>query len=77
YFFEWLHWWSYVLMGMALPMGNWGLTLLGPLVMGTALLKVTGIPWTEAQALVNRREEYAAYQQTTNAFFPWFPKRRA
>jgi steroid 5-alpha reductase family enzyme len=77
YFFEWLHWWSYVLMGMALPMGNWGLTLLGPLVMGTALLKVTGIPWTEAQALVNRREEYAAYQRTTNAFFPWFPKRRA
>ncbi len=74
YFFEWLHWWSYVLMGFALPMGNWGPTLVGPVVMGVALLKVTGIPWTEAQALATRGEEYAAYQRSTNAFFPWFPK---
>ena len=74
YFFEWLHWWSYVLMGFALPMGNWGLTLVGPVVMGIALLKVTGIPWAESQALASRGKAYADYQRSTNAFFPWFPK---
>jgi steroid 5-alpha reductase family enzyme len=42
--------------------------------MGALLLKVTGIPRTEAQALASREEEYRNYQQTTNAFFPWFPK---
>ena len=74
YFFEWLHWWSYVLMGLAIPMGNWGLTLIGPVAMGAALLKITGIPWTEAQSMESRGEEYATYQRTTNAFVPWFPR---
>lgn len=75
YFFEWLHWWSYVVMALAIPTGNWGLTLVGPIAMGVALLKVTGIPWTERQSLATRGEEYAAYQRTTNAFIPWFPRR--
>lgn len=75
YFFEWLHWWSYVLMGLASPMGNWSLTLIGPIAMGWALLKVTGIPWTEAQTMTTRGEDYATYRRTTNAFFPWFPRR--
>jgi steroid 5-alpha reductase family enzyme len=74
YFFEWLHWWSYVAMGLALPAGNWWATLIGPAVMGWALLRVTGIPVTEAQALASRGEEYRLYQQTTNAFFPWPPR---
>jgi steroid 5-alpha reductase family enzyme len=72
YFFEWLHWWAYVVMGVGLP--NWGVTLLGPLVMGWALLKVTGIPPSEEQAVAGRGEEYRLYQRTTSAFFPWFPK---
>lgn len=72
YFFEWLHWWAYVVMAMGLP--AWGLTLIGPLVMGWALLKVTGIPLTEARALATRGEEYRDYQRTTSAFLPWFPK---
>ena len=75
YFFEWLHWWSYVVMGVASPLGNWGLTLIGPFTMGWALLKVTGIPWTETQTMKSRGLEYADYQRTTNAFFPWFPRR--
>ena len=75
YFFEWLHWWSYVVMGLASPLGNGGLTLIGPIVMGTALLKITGIPWTEAQASATRGEEYRVYQRTTSAFIPWFPRR--
>lgn len=74
YFFEWLHWWAYVVLALGAP--GWPLTLLGPAVMGLALLKVTGIPFAEAQALASRGEEYRAYQRTTNAFFPWFPKQR-
>jgi steroid 5-alpha reductase family enzyme len=72
YFFEWLHWWAYVLMGIAAPYG--GLTLLGPTAMLFFLLKVTGIPHTEAQALASRGEDYRQYQRTTSAFIPWFPR---
>lgn len=74
YFFEWLHWWAYVVMAIDTP--GWQQTWIGPLVMGIALWKVTGIPLAERQALVTRGEDYRAYQRTTNAFFPWFPKRR-
>ena len=75
YFFEWLHWWSYVLMGLANPLGNWGVTLIGPITMGWALLKVTGIPWTETQTMTSRGEEYATYRRTTSACMTWFPRR--
>jgi len=34
------------------------------------LLKVTGIPYTEQQALRSKGEAYRRYQQTTPAFFP-------
>ena len=72
YFFEWLHWWAYVVMGVSTP--GWVLTWIGPIGMGWALLKVTGIPWVERQAFASRGEDYRVYQQTTNAFFPWFPR---
>ena len=39
------------------------------------LLKVTGIPYTERQALTSRGDDYRAYQRSTSAFVPWFPKR--
>ncbi len=74
YFFEWLHWWAYVVIAIDTP--GWLLTWIGPLVMGISLWKVTGIPLAERQALATRGEDYRAYQRTTNAFFPWFPKRR-
>lgn len=72
YFFEWLHWWTYVLMAIGTPW--WWVTLLGPALMLYLLFKVTGIPATEAQAVVSRGEDYRAYQRTTSAFVPWFPK---
>lgn len=74
YFFEWVHWWSYVVMALGAP--GWPLTVIGPAGMGWALLKVTGIPLAEQQAVLTRGEAYRAYQETTNAFVPWFPKRR-
>jgi len=74
YFFEWLHWWSYVLLAVGSPW--WALTLVGPALMLFFLFKVTGIPATEAQALASRGEDYRDYQRTTSAFIPWFPRRR-
>ena len=74
YFFEWLHWWSYV--ALAAGASYWWLTLLAPAVMLYFLLCVTGIPPTEAQALASRGEDYRQYQQTTSVFIPWFPKRQ-
>lgn len=73
YFFEWLHWWAYVALGWGAAYG-W-LTLLGPALMLIFLLKVTGIPPTEARALATRGEAYRRYQRTTSAFFPWPPKK--
>ncbi len=39
-----------------------------------SLLRITGIPATEAQALRSRGDDCRDYQRTTNAFLPWFPK---
>jgi steroid 5-alpha reductase family enzyme len=72
YFFEWLHWWAYVLLAWSWWPGR--LALAGPLLMWFFVTRVTGIPPTEAQAIRSRGAAYRAYQQTTNAFFPWFPK---
>ncbi len=72
YFFEWVHWWSYVLLALGGPW--WWLAAVTPLVLLYFLLYVTGIPPTEAQAVASRGEEYRDYQRTTSVFFPWFPK---
>jgi len=75
YFFEWLHWFSYVLLAANAPFG-W-LAWLGPLLMGASLNWVTGIPYVEAQALRSRGDAYRRYQREVSRFFPWFPKREA
>ena len=72
YFFEWLHWWAYVLLGIGSPL--WWMTLAGPLLMWIFLFKITGIPATEEQALATRGEDYRRYQATTSQFIPWFPR---
>jgi len=78
YFFEWLHWCVYPVIGLGLlgtPMQYyWPILLVPPFLMLYLLLKVTGIPPAEKQALQSRGEDYRRYQQTTSAFFPWFPK---
>jgi steroid 5-alpha reductase family enzyme len=53
----------------------WRVTLLAPAVLLHLLLRVTGIPPTEAQALASRGDDYRQYQRTTSMFVPWFPKR--
>jgi steroid 5-alpha reductase family enzyme len=71
YFFEWLHWWTYVLMAVGSPYA-WA-AWMSPFLILYLLFKVTGIPATEAQALKSRGEEYRDYQRTTSMFIPWFP----
>lgn len=73
YFFEWLHWFAYVLFAVGSP--RWAWTLLGPALMFFFLYKVTGIPATEAQSLRSRGDAYRAYQARTSPFIPWFPRR--
>lgn len=72
YFFEWLHWFAYVCFAVGAPFG-W-LAWSGPLLMYVFLRWISGIPWTEAQALRTRGEDYRAYQRSTPMLFPWFPK---
>jgi steroid 5-alpha reductase family enzyme len=72
YFFEWLVWVAYFVFALASPWG-W-LTACCPLLMLYFLLRVTGIPATEAQALKSRGDDYREYQRTTSAFVPWFPR---
>ncbi len=72
YFFEWVHWFTYVLLAAG---WTWGLAALaGPAVMLVLLFKVTGIPYTEKRAVAHRGEDYRAYQRTTSVFVPWPPK---
>lgn len=72
YFFEWLHWFAYVFLAATGPLG-W-LSLLGPILMLGFLWRVSGIPWTEAQALRSRGDDYRRYQAEVSAFFPWPPR---
>jgi steroid 5-alpha reductase family enzyme len=72
YFFEWLHWFAYVVLAIGSPWA-W-LSWCGPVVMYVFLRWISGIPYTEAQALRTRGEEYREYQRTTPMLFPWFPK---
>ena len=73
YFFEWLHWFAYVALAQGAPLA--ALAWLGPVLMFVFLRWLSGIPWTEAQALRSRGEDYRTYQQSTPMLFPWFPRR--
>ena len=72
YFFEWLAWVAFLLLALPAPSGWAALPI--PLLMLYFLLRVTGIPATEAQALRSRPEDYPRYQRETSAFVPWFPR---
>lgn len=71
YFFEWLHWFFYVLLAVSSPYA-W-LSWLGPLLMLVFLYRITGIPWTERQALRSRGQDYRRYQCEVSAFLPLPP----
>lgn len=73
YFFEWTQWFAYVVLAIGSPLA-W-LAWFGPVIMFVFLRWVSGIPFTEAQALRTRGDDYRDYQRRTPMLFPWFPKR--
>jgi steroid 5-alpha reductase family enzyme len=72
YFFEWLHWCAYAVAAMGAPLAWLG--ALGPVLMYLFLRYISGIPFTEQQALRTRGDDYRDYQRCTPMLFPWFPK---
>ena len=73
YFCEWLVWVGYFFYAMGSP-GGW-IAVYAPALMYFFLTRITGIKATEEHAVRSRGEDYRQYQRTTNAFFPWFPRR--
>ncbi|WP_058197235.1 DUF1295 domain-containing protein, partial [Xanthomonas translucens] len=74
YFFEFVHWFAYVFLAVGSGALWVGIAALGPLLMFAFLYRVTGIPYTEQQALRSRGQDYADYQRSTSAFFPLPPR---
>jgi steroid 5-alpha reductase family enzyme len=73
YFFEWLVWVGFALIAWPAPAGWLGLT--APASILYLLLRVTGIPLTEEQAIRSKGDAYRRYQQSTSVFIPWPPRR--
>ena len=74
YFGECLLWWGFFLIALSTPGGWW--TVISPVIVTLVLLKMTGVPLTEA-ALRQRRPGYAAYMRRTSAFFPRPPRKES
>ena len=72
YFFEWILWCGFGVLGLAGPLGWLGLA--APALMLYTIVFVTGILPTEAQAVASRGDDYRAYQRTTSPFVPWPPR---
>lgn len=74
YFFEILLWTSFALYDTPFAHGTWGWT--APAAIAFFLVRVTGIPATEARALESRGDAYREYIRTTSALVPWFPREK-
>jgi steroid 5-alpha reductase family enzyme len=72
YFFESVIWIGIFLFAAASPWG-WT-TIYAPVIITYLLLKVTGIPPTEASAIARKGDAYREYQRTTSPFIPLPPK---
>jgi steroid 5-alpha reductase family enzyme len=73
YFGEMLMWWGIFLIVISAPNHWW--TIISPVTISFLLLKVSGVTLLE-KTIVDTRPDYARYKRQTNAFFPWFPKKR-
>jgi len=73
YFFEWLHWWSYIFLSMGSSL--WWLSWLIMFIVLIFLVKITGIPYTEQNAIRTKGDSYKEYQRTTSAFLLLPPKK--
>ncbi len=67
YFGDFAVWWGHFLVAIAAWASVW--TVIGPIVMSTLLLRVSGVTLLE-KTLSKHRPGYAEYAARTNAFFP-------
>jgi steroid 5-alpha reductase family enzyme len=72
YFGDFTVWWGHFLVSIATWGSVW--TIVGPAVMSTLLLRISGVTLLE-QAIGERRPGYADYVRRTAAFFPRRPRR--
>ena len=72
YFFESLHWVTYVVLAIGAP--YWWATLASPVIMAWLLLRVSGIPTIENKKASAKRQGHDEYVRRTSAFIPWPPK---
>ncbi len=70
YFGDFAVWWGIYLVAVA--GGAWW-TFFGPAIISFFLLRVSGVTLLERD-IADRRPEYRTYQESTNSFFPWFPR---
>ncbi|RYE88632.1 MAG: DUF1295 domain-containing protein, partial [Hyphomicrobiales bacterium] len=68
YFFEWLFWVAYPLIGIGYDLG-W-VALLAPALMYWLLVHASGIPPLEAHMMRTRPEAFAAYKRRVRPFWP-------
>jgi len=74
YFGDFCVWWGLWL--VALPAGGTWWTLIGPVVMSTLLIRVSGKALLERD-MAERRPKYADYVNRTSGFFPLPPRGHA
>ena len=72
YFFESVIWIGFFIFAAGSPWG-WT-TIYAPAIITFLLLKVTGIPPTEASAVKSKGDAYREYQRTTSPFIPLPPR---
>lgn len=73
YFGDATQWWAYYLFALATGSGWW--TFISPLIMSLFLRYVSGVTMLEKELKITK-PGFAEYAETTNAFIPWFPKKR-
>ena len=73
YFFEFMVWVGFFLLGVSAPYGFLG--IVAPAAILYTLLKFTGIPATEEQAVRSKGDLYRDYQRRVSAFIPLPPKK--
>ena len=74
YFFDWLGWLAYPVIGLDLGHPVTWLSLTAPAVMYLLLTRVSGIPPLEEAQLASKGEAYRKYQERVSSFFPLPPK---
>ena len=74
YFFEWLGWLAYPVIGLQLDRPVTWLSLSASALMYLLLTWVSGVPPLEAAMLRSRGDAYRAYQARVGPFFPVPPK---